>query len=288
MEPSPVDSEGIISFRTNQSTESTVRPADDEKGTRENQSTDVYDVSVEYDTADDLSDMASVTSNNSQNEVQTTGDTNKYSTVHQMSEVMSGVTSVLKDVVKELRDLKQSTLHQNPDNHGSLGSKPAGRDTRDKAVTWPPEFVPRHQYISNENNTYNEQNHDSCSYTGYRSENITNNRLPSHTFGAYYPRVQGPASTYNDCYNYHYDNGNINSNQSYVCNQNVSVPRYGRGDFCVSSLQRTRAVPENVPIKISPFTGSEDWSVWATRFETIAGRKGWTKDEMLDQLLPRI
>jgi hypothetical protein len=43
-----------------------------------------------------------------------------------------------------------------------------------------------------------------------------------------------------------------------------------------------------MPVKIPAFTGSEDWVVWITRFEAIAQRWGWTENEMLDQLLPRI
>ena len=41
-------------------------------------------------------------------------------------------------------------------------------------------------------------------------------------------------------------------------------------------------------VKIQPFSGQEDWQVWVSRFETLAMRYGWTEDEKLDQLLPRL
>jgi hypothetical protein len=53
-------------------------------------------------------------------------------------------------------------------------------------------------------------------------------------------------------------------------------------------MQRYRAANDVVPVKISPFTGTDDWQVWVARFEAIAQRKRCTEDDMLDQLLPRI
>jgi hypothetical protein len=41
-------------------------------------------------------------------------------------------------------------------------------------------------------------------------------------------------------------------------------------------------------IKIPPYTGKEDWSVWICRFEEVANRYGWTVEDRLDQLLPRL
>ena len=42
------------------------------------------------------------------------------------------------------------------------------------------------------------------------------------------------------------------------------------------------------PVKISSFSGSEDWATWITQFEVIANRFRWSEEEMLDQLLPKI
>lgn len=41
-------------------------------------------------------------------------------------------------------------------------------------------------------------------------------------------------------------------------------------------------------VKISPFTGKEDWQVWISRFEAIGMRYGWDYDTRIDQLLPRL
>ena len=41
-------------------------------------------------------------------------------------------------------------------------------------------------------------------------------------------------------------------------------------------------------IKLPAFTGKEEWKVWINRFEAVDSRKGWTQDEKLDKLLPRI
>ena len=41
-------------------------------------------------------------------------------------------------------------------------------------------------------------------------------------------------------------------------------------------------------MKISPFTGKEDWSVWIARFEAVTRRFGLTNEDKLDQLLPRL
>lgn len=41
-------------------------------------------------------------------------------------------------------------------------------------------------------------------------------------------------------------------------------------------------------VKIPPYTGKEDWSVWFCRFQEVADRYNWTTDDKLDQLLPRL
>lgn len=40
--------------------------------------------------------------------------------------------------------------------------------------------------------------------------------------------------------------------------------------------------------KLPPYTGKETWKVWYNRFKDVAKRKGWTEDERLDELLPRL
>ena len=40
--------------------------------------------------------------------------------------------------------------------------------------------------------------------------------------------------------------------------------------------------------KLPPFTGKEDWKVWMNRFLDVSNRRGWTDDEKLDEMLPRL
>ena len=49
---------------------------------------------------------------------------------------------------------------------------------------------------------------------------------------------------------------------------------------------RIRSNPTD--IKIPSFTGKDDWQVWHARFEAIACRFGWTDEDRLDQLLPKL
>ena len=40
--------------------------------------------------------------------------------------------------------------------------------------------------------------------------------------------------------------------------------------------------------KLPPFNGKEKWEVWHNRFEDVANRRGWSEDDKLDELLPRL
>lgn len=40
--------------------------------------------------------------------------------------------------------------------------------------------------------------------------------------------------------------------------------------------------------KLPPFTGQEKWEVWFNRFSDVATRRGWSNEEKLDELLPRM
>ena len=40
--------------------------------------------------------------------------------------------------------------------------------------------------------------------------------------------------------------------------------------------------------KPPPFNGKEKWEVWLNRFEDVADRRGWSEDDKLDELLPRL
>ena len=44
----------------------------------------------------------------------------------------------------------------------------------------------------------------------------------------------------------------------------------------------------NNSTKIHPFNGKDDWKVWFNRFETIVNRQGWSDEDKLDHLLPKL
>ena len=54
-----------------------------------------------------------------------------------------------------------------------------------------------------------------------------------------------------------------------------------------SSNSVTRSLRRSSP-KLPAFTGKETWMVWFYRFEEVANRQGWSQDEKLDELLPRL
>jgi hypothetical protein len=41
-------------------------------------------------------------------------------------------------------------------------------------------------------------------------------------------------------------------------------------------------------VKLPPFTGEEDWKVWFNRFQVVANRRHWTREQKSNQLLPRL
>ena len=51
---------------------------------------------------------------------------------------------------------------------------------------------------------------------------------------------------------------------------------------------RRRSRQSHSTIKIPAFNGKEDWRVWINHFEAIANRQGWSFEERLDELLPKL
>lgn len=92
--PTPFDSEGVISFKD-------MQPNQGMQGR-----------STDFETADEMSDVASVRSDvlvESKNDSNTNTNGNAAA---EISAMMSGVTSVLRDVVKELQELRQAPVRQ--------------------------------------------------------------------------------------------------------------------------------------------------------------------------------
>ena len=52
--------------------------------------------------------------------------------------------------------------------------------------------------------------------------------------------------------------------------------------------QKTNKTDYYKKFKIPAFTGNESWKVWYTRFKEVASRRGLSKEERLDELLPKL
>ena len=198
--PTPVDSEGVISFKDAQSVQG------------------VEAKSAEFETANEMSDVASVMSDISAQPMNRGNNNTNVNAATEISAMMSGVTSVLRDVVKELQGLKQNPIRQ------------PGTESYSQM---PGVQVP--------------QGEQSSAHHGVRFNNIRSNESSrtAENFG------QGD----------HYDTAHV---------------RRSYGNF------------NNINVKIPSFTGKEDWSTWIARFEAVAFRYRWGREERLDQLLPRI
>lgn len=61
-------------------------------------------------------------------------------------------------------------------------------------------------------------------------------------------------------------------------------------DDSVSTRVVTDKKTKRSTYKLPPFTeeGKEKWSVWKSRFETVASRSRWSDEEKLDELLPKL
>ena len=64
------------------------------------------------------------------------------------------------------------------------------------------------------------------------------------------------------------------------------APPGGLGEGRVHGLEPTAKLKTN--FKIPSFTGKTKWKVWINRFEMIAQTRGWSKEERLRELLPRL
>ena len=79
-----------------------------------------------------------------------------------------------------------------------------------------------------------------------------------------------------------------NSLPSFHRNNNFA----GEPEMPINSYQRPNMTGNNHKCnnstKIPPFNGKDDWKVWFNRFETIANRQGWSDEDKLDHLLPKL
>ena len=60
-------------------------------------------------------------------------------------------------------------------------------------------------------------------------------------------------------------------------------------EISIHSRSTARVIPSRHSPKIPPFTGQGDtWKVWLNRFNDVAQRWGWSTEEKLNELLPRL
>ena len=63
--------------------------------------------------------------------------------------------------------------------------------------------------------------------------------------------------------------------------------RHRQGPYNDQPNRRTQQMYK-MNVKLPPFSGKDDWTVWINRFEAVAERQNWTEEEKLDHLLPKL
>ena len=256
-EPRAVDSEGVITFKAVQ--------GDDDND---------HSIDVGDDEPDDNHCVPPVVSDHLQRETSMTERSPSTMEANSAAGLLSEVTSVLKSVVEGLNDLKQSSAQYRPTQ--GPGSNPCIQDVSNRYDPKAQEFVPRSNRINCGNNF---EHIEDCDNQQRSWEGTSYRRPPVQRDQSCLPRFQYRSEDFS--YPYHSDDYIANVNQSNFDDMHPATCFRG-------NAQRFRVSNDAVPVKISPFTGNEDWQVWVARFEAIARRKRWTEDDMLDQLLPRI
>ena len=49
-----------------------------------------------------------------------------------------------------------------------------------------------------------------------------------------------------------------------------------------------QARPDYSEVKLPPFNGKEEWTIWINLFEAVAERRNWDEEKKLDNLLPKL
>ena len=184
------------------------------------------------------------------------------------------VTSTLRGIVQELNALKQEM---------------------DRMKTARPEQeVSRKENLRNSNRNKADNKSYNAAVTDISSKYVSDHQLN--------PDAQPFASGQATCYRVEQSASQNGSRQGGTPTHRSDYPdvheRYsGRTDDVLPRYQQevsSRCNPMREgqvrypPIKISTFSGNEDWLTWITQFEVIANRFQWSETEMLDQLLPRL
>ena len=190
-----------------------------------------------------------------------------------LRDILSGMTGVLKDLRDEMRSLKQNNqTHDDVGIHVHRSSSKQGDEGRIGPAQLPdnvphPPIQPRPRQAQREVTSRNHRDeydeYDEYECDEYNVDPVhrqdlnggrnNNNLLPMQRpdFGGHFR--QGPGNRLR-----HFD-------------------------------QQCRPTPRDLGrLKISPFSGKEDWGVWIARFEAISRRFCLGEDDKLDQLLPKL
>jgi hypothetical protein len=170
-------------------------------------------------------------------------------TLKDMSEAMSGVTGILKDVVHELKLLKQ--------NHTNFTE---GRKSNNYPQTYP-------------------------ANPARFGEHYDNHRPYTQHSNDYYMHATG--SRHSQAVNTTW-NANRPTSMQFQVEDTRADRIQPRDPFHEHGSRRNTVTHPVGGVKIPSFTGKEDWAMWISRFEAIASRYGWSEDDKLDQLLPRL
>ena len=186
----------------------------------------------------------------------------------QVTSVMNGVTDALCKVVSELQSLSQQ---KDNTNVGSSNQEPAMR-SRDERVGV--RFDPH--TLDNDGPSrasFERHYHPAQRYNSSRNANVPVNAGDDRM----YPDEEYNGSRWPGDHQQQYaERPWLRYRES---NAEHQQRRFG-------NAKSNDAFSKN--IKIPPFTGKENWAVWLAKFEVIANRCGWSEDDKLDSLLPRI
>jgi len=181
------------------------------------------------------------------------------------SQMFKEVTSALRDVVLQLHSLKQEMGNIKSKATEQASSKRVSLSSNESSGA---DFNRSSQFVSGQ-----PLNPDAQPFTAGEPTC----HLSSHHIR---PEQQLYASmVHPERYNY---NNQSRSQPSRCRYQNTQM---ARSYNFPCTLETPARYP---PVKLPTFSGKEDWMTWRTQFEVIATRFGWTEDEMLDQLLPRL
>ena len=191
--------------------------------------------------------------------------------VRALHDQMSNMASVLRDVVVELKQLKET-----------------GRGTTSSTAN----NANNNTFVATVHRRVGDLDDDLRSAGDSRVDSRVGNRVPDVRESQ--PEPQAPRFLNNGFvidrnYKRQTDNGQPHA-QPGVSNTRCENAR-GRYEYQAPAYmdgQRQNQQRRLPPVKMASLSGKEDWVTWISQFEAIAKRNNWSQDEMLDQLLPRL